>query len=355
MDSECIIWQSPADEISEIGKDGSSFDSPRAGGKYFITGTAVSGLKKLSNGQKALLTSWLVEQRRNGLDIPTISSTNLVEIQQRRPLRFSEKIARVMQYCSDNISKIGQSLSVQYSEPDDDHRNKLMALTECEDVEDLSALLTLIERMGLIKEDGGAGFSDISPTVSGWLRIEEMQTAAPDVAQAFVAMWFHADTQEAYEKGIRPAIKDCGYEPLRIDNKEHINKIDDEIVAEIRRSRFLIADFTSEPGKPRGGVYFEAGLAMGLKIPVIWTCKASSINDLHFDTRQFNHITWQDPESLYKQLKARIGAVIGDGPLKRPSASLLTSETPQTASPSPARSASRKKPKPARAASRSAE
>ena len=91
MDSECIIWQSPADGISEIGKDGSAFDSPRAGGKYFITGTAMSGLKELSNGQKALLTSWLVEQRRNGGEIPTISSTTIAEIRNRRAQRFSQK------------------------------------------------------------------------------------------------------------------------------------------------------------------------------------------------------------------------------------------------------------------------
>src|SRR5712672_2679134 len=34
----------------------------------------------------------------------------------------------------------------------------------------------------------------------------------------------------------------------------------DEIISQIRRSKFLIADFTGR----RGGVYFEAGLAMGL-------------------------------------------------------------------------------------------
>jgi hypothetical protein len=51
----------------------------------------------------------------------------------------------------------------------------------------------------------------------------------------------------------------------------HNNKIDDEIVAEIRRSKFLLADFTCEKEKVRGGVYFEAGFGMRLGIPVIWT------------------------------------------------------------------------------------
>jgi hypothetical protein len=94
-----------------------------------------------------------------------------------------------------------------------------------------------------------------------------------------------------------------------------VNKIDDEIVAEIRRSRFIVADFTSEIDKPRGGVYFEARFAFGLNKPVIWTCREDLISSVHFDTRQFNHITWNSPEDLHTKLKNRIGAVLGQGPL----------------------------------------
>jgi hypothetical protein len=78
----------------------------------------------------------------------------------------------------------------------------------------------------------------------------------------------------------------------------------------------MIADFTCEPQQPRGGVYFESGFAFGLNIPVIWTCRSDCISDLHFDTRQFNHIAWEDSDDLRVKLTNRIGAVIGDGPLK---------------------------------------
>ena len=60
---------------------------------------------------------------------------------------------------------------------------------------------------------------------------------------------------------------------------------------------------------------FEAGFAMGLGVPVIWTARSTSINDLHFDTRQYNHIVWDTPTELYEKLLARIGAVMGGGPL----------------------------------------
>ncbi|ANY77006.1 hypothetical protein BB934_01215 [Microvirga ossetica] len=132
-------------------------------------------------------------------------------------------------------------------------------------------------------------------------------------------MWFDDSMIDAYVRGFKRAIDDSGYSTMRIDGKEHINKVDDEIIAEIRRSRFVVSDFTSKPDQPRGGVYFEAGFAFGLNIPVIWTCREDLIGKVHFDTRQFNHILWTTPEDLYEKLKNRIGAVIGDGPLLRQS------------------------------------
>ncbi len=101
---------------------------------------------------------------------------------------------------------------------------------------------------------------------------------------------------------------------MRIDQKEHINKIDDEIIAGIKQSRFLVADFTHGEDGARGGVYYEAGFAHGLGLPVIFTCQKDSVDKLHFDTNHYNHIVWTTPEELREKLKNRILAVIGEGP-----------------------------------------
>ncbi len=118
----------------------------------------------------------------------------------------------------------------------------------------------------------------------------------------------------AFKAGIEPAITEAGYKPLRIDQKEHVNKIVDEIIAEIRRSRFLVADFTHGDDGARGGVYYEAGFAHGLDLPVIFTCIEDAVETLHFDTAHYNHIVWTTPEELGEKLKKRILAVIGEGP-----------------------------------------
>ncbi len=131
-------------------------------------------------------------------------------------------------------------------------------------------------------------------------------------------MWFGDKVNDLYDQGIKPAIEATGYTPMRIDKKPHANKIDDEIIAEIRRSRFLVADFTHGKDGARGGVYCEAGFAHGLGLPVIFSYRNDLVDKLHFDTRQYNHIFWENNklDEFRKDLTNRIEAVIGEGPNK---------------------------------------
>jgi hypothetical protein len=250
---------------------------------------------------------------------PMITNIQLEDIRTRRPLSVTQRINGALLFF--NGIRLGDTVTVfdgDFSNADP-AAGSLAALTECEDKDELLALLALIRETGLLDDRTQViGRYEYSPTARGWMQIEDLMLHSPDKAQAFVAMWFNPVTDGAYNDGMAKAITDCGYRPLRIDNKEHANKIDDEIIAEIRRSRFVVADFTCEKGKVRGGVYYEAGFAAGLSIRVIWTCRKGSIDDLHFDTRQYNHIVWDAPEDLRVKLEARIGAVMGDGPLSKP-------------------------------------
>ena len=83
-------------------------------------------------------------------------------------------------------------------------------------------------------------------------------------------MWFDASMTDAFTNGLKAALEDdCHYRCRRIDAKEYNGDVVDEIMAEIRESRFVVCDLTGH----RNGVYFEAGFAMGLSIPTIWTCR----------------------------------------------------------------------------------
>lgn len=143
-------------------------------------------------------------------------------------------------------------------------------------------------------------------SIDGWKRIAELKVQKQQTNQAFVAMWFCDKLDPAWKDGFKCALKATGYKPIRVDLIHHNEKICDRIIAEIRKSGLLVADFTGQ----RGGVYFEAGFAMGLDIPIIWTCRKDHIKKLHFDTRQFNHVVWEQPNDLRKKLIDRIEATI---------------------------------------------
>ena len=147
------------------------------------------------------------------------------------------------------------------------------------------------------------------PTWKAYVRLQEMQSAGRNSEIGFVAMSFASDQFSVYKDVIRPAIEDAGYRPFRVDQNEHNRRIDDEIIAGIRRCRFLVADFTQQ----KNGVYFEAGMALGLGRNVIWMCNDSEKERLHFDTRQFNHIMYSDFAQARKALTNRIVALEGQG------------------------------------------
>ena len=286
-------------------------DSPRAGGSYTIYRVVIEDdIGRLSLEQKARLTTWIVEQHRQGIELPEITNEVVAHIKTRRPLPIHERANKLLQFAVNQTETAGDRINV--------HENTYGAYAWAESTSwiEINYLIQYLIENGWLKGTMYAGGGSFEVTVDGHSRIGDQATNV-DSAQAFVAMWFDVSVKEIFEKGIEPAIVDAGYNPLRIDRKEYIGKVDDQIIAEIRRSRFLVADFTQGKDGARGGVYYEAGFAHGLNLPVIFTCKENSLKDLHFDTNHYNHIVWIDAQELREKLRNRILAVIGKGPVVR--------------------------------------
>ena len=323
----CKIWQTQANDISdEPGRDAVKMDSPRAGGQYLVARSACAMLADFGVLEKVLLTSWLVEQRRLGVSCPEILSTTLNDVKKRQPLSVHARADNLLRYLDAKSDLFGTVVGF-HSIDNADNPEVEHQLLACSDSQELSEVIALAEYCG---EQGwidhgiihstefvGHEFHKLKLKPRGLAYLAKFAGTNSVSNQAFIAMWFDGSMEDAYEKGIAPAVREAGYDPLRIDRKDHNNKIDDEIIAEIRRSRFLVADFTQGETGARGGVYYEAGLAHGLNIPVIFTCREDALDDVHFDTRQYNHITWKTPEELRERLVQRISATIGDGPSKK--------------------------------------
>lgn len=323
----CPIWGTTATPLDGNGLDGVAVDSPRAGGEFFLTGTANAMLTDLDDKRKALLSSWLVRQRRLGVIRPEISSQTLEDLNSWSFPAVHERANVLLRYLVSRSELLGTVIMFcapeKASKPDDG--NALMAWTSSRK---LSEVITLAEYAHTEKWieyrvkkprtlDEVSYTHELMLRPPGYARLAALDGSGAASSQAFVAMWFDPSMSEAYEEGIAPAIRDAGYEPIRIDQKDHNNKIDDEIIAEIKRSRFVVADFTQGDTGARGGVYYEAGFAHGLNMPVIFTCRADALENVHFDTRQYNHIAWENIDVLKNQLAQRISATIGDGPKKK--------------------------------------
>ena len=63
--------------------------------------------------------------------------------------------------------------------------------------------------------------------------------------------------------------------------------------------------------KFRPNVLFEAGYALALGKPVIYTCQAGEFDvaTSHFDTRQYSHVRWTEPADLRATLRDRFRAL----------------------------------------------
>lgn len=311
----CFIWDVPA-EVKRLPNDCYRVWCERAGGVYEISGTASACDYNLTNIHRSLISLEIYKKCRVN-EVLFLDDSSIKKIQTFTAPTISGRANACLQYCVDKTQHIGHLLDFRFEEyvgmgMQADVPKDMFAATFSVEHRELSYLMKYLINQGLI--DASSQY-EIQVSPSGFEYLDKLSASGDTSKQAFIAMWFHSSVDELYDRGISLAVKDAGYIPIRIDKLDHNNKIDDEIIKEIRKSKFLIADFTSGRSSdqelvPRGGVYFEAGFAYGLGIPVIWTCHKDCINDVHFDTRQYNHIVWETPEELRIKLFNRIGATI---------------------------------------------
>jgi nucleoside 2-deoxyribosyltransferase len=144
-------------------------------------------------------------------------------------------------------------------------------------------------------------------TPAGWDYLDKHASDLEEKTQGFVAMSFSDEMKSKWEEAIKPAIQQAGYTAYRVDEEPHSDNIIFKIMAEIKNSRFVVADVTEQ----RNGVYFEAGYALGLGMPVIWSVRKDDAANVHFDTAQYNQIRWDTPKELREGLFDYICAIIG--------------------------------------------
>lgn len=300
-ENKCFVCQKErARTISNAG-DWHEMRCPRCG-EFRLTGSTAPTIRELNTRQRVQLSGWIRGQVRSGAKAEI--TTNNIDTLINRPLPpIWERAESLLLEAEREVESLG--------DPFNPNSPRYSAASYASSCNDLRYLTQMLVEEGMIQVSSGVN-ENCSILPKGYVRLEELHGAKTDSSQGFVAMSFNEGMDSFYESGIEPALSKAGYRPLRVDRHDHINKIDDEIVRQINASRFIVADFTEH----RGGVYFEAGYALGKGIPIFWTCRQDHMDQLHFDIRQFNCIDWSDPQDLAKRLQTRVEAVLGKGPAK---------------------------------------
>lgn len=167
--------------------------------------------------------------------------------------------------------------------------------------------MTLIKGVFAHKGNERLVMANMTITYNGLAQIIELQNTGTQSVKCFIAMSFSKEL-EALRKTIKDALDSLGHQPILIDEIHFSSDvtINDAIIAELRSCKFVIADFTQQ----KHGVYFEAGFALGLGRPVIYTCSQGDFENTHFDTNHYPHIVYSELSELKEKLSNKIRAWI---------------------------------------------
>lgn len=106
--------------------------------------------------------------------------------------------------------------------------------------------------------------------------------------------------KDCYELAIKPVVKECGFECIRVDEIEHNRRITDKVIECILHAKFIIADLTEQ----RPNCYYELGFSHAHGKDVIHIIHEKE--PIHFDIKDYNFIVYQSVSELKVRLKDRI-------------------------------------------------
>lgn len=133
-DQLCPIWGIPAHYKAQSAGGDLKVLSFRTDGEYRLTGTARSGLARITTKEKAKLTTWIVDQHRSGNIAPLIDDEILEQVKIWKPLRYSQQKERFFLLALSRDFRPGSQFTVSGFVDDRLRRDQgaILAWTECQ-------------------------------------------------------------------------------------------------------------------------------------------------------------------------------------------------------------------------------
>ena len=200
--SVCPIWQTIIDGTPPTGGDYTIADSPRAGGRYRISGTAKAMIQadkaRFDDRFKARLTSWIIDQAALGAP-PEVTSRVVDTVERQRNLLPQERADRLLRRFARMSGHLGEEISFKLGFEMDLGSDDaiLLAWSESVNATEVEYLIRYIEERRWIRVTWHTGSHDraghVVITPEGYARLAELEAKAINSSQAFVAMLFSQD------------------------------------------------------------------------------------------------------------------------------------------------------------------
>jgi len=296
----------------------------RTCGKFTLTGTAEALLRNFPPARRVILSAVLRDASLNGQPPLEVDSYSLDALSDpsRVPKTVGERLERIGRLLEQRQDRIGAAVNLM---PEDEY-----PVAFARDGDEFWAMLRILRDRGDITLSSGRLNNaplavTLTPKGINWLdRIRVTRRTEGNLV--FVAMPYDDPYKDAFEPGVRAACGALGYnaEPLYRDESNAMWM--DRILSRIRESRFVVADISEH----RGGVYLEAGYALGQNLPVIFTCKDERFGMAervhapdapcvatterpvaHSDAKNWTVVRWTTTDDLKGKVESRILRTVG--------------------------------------------
>lgn len=239
-----------------------------------------------------------IEFELNEIHRAILSSIYLGNVKRRENIRPVMELLlstegdyrKLLEYLADSYSQGSGGLGV-YPQQAVEDESFVRALQELEVLSLVRLHYPLDNKALLLTEEGVRIAMAIVQGRRAILRAPESMQGTVFIASSFG----HDQLDTLFDLEISPACEQVGLLAFRVDMSEPEQTITDRIFQAIRACKCLIGDLTFA----RPSVYFEIGLAQGLGVPILLTCREdhyrnqSDQNRVHFDLEQYKISFWR--------------------------------------------------------------
>lgn len=236
-----------------------------------------------------IISAYIREQTDCGEGV-TLSIEDLETIRNSPgiPVTIEEKGVRLLQYLYRHSEGPGDPVVIQ-------PLSQSYNLTYSPNLQELVYIIEkLREEQFIVRES-----VTFKLTEQGW-REAAARAGGRKLKPSFVLLSDDDDLCAEWTERVLPKLEQCGYLP-RLFTRPGSDNFDNSM-QEIAESKLIIADLTNHSPK----VYFAAGYALGMNIPVIWTVNRRNENKLFVRSHRVRPIVWDNAEELAAILQQRL-------------------------------------------------